>query len=57
MGNFFSSLMTDPTSDSTAVSRVLVRSDGSVSNLFPVSCSTHIPPAVTNLSVGRIYHD
>ena len=56
MGNLFSMHLNGTYNNTPATSRVLVRSDGSVSNLFPVSCVTSLLLCVTDVLPGRMDH-
>ena len=54
MGNFLSSLLNGPSYDMSQQFRVLVRSDGSVSNLFPVSWSLSFVRLATDPRLGCV---
>lgn len=54
MGNLFSRHLTGTYNNTPATSCVLVHSDGSVSNMFPVSCATSLLLRVTDVRPGRM---
>ena len=56
MGNFFSSILNDTPVNTTLTSRVLVRSDGSVSNLFPVCRDMILSLLAVDVLPGRMAH-